>query len=177
MSMNKEKIKKLVLSAMFLSIGFVLPMLTSQVKEIGDTFLPMHIPVMLCGLVCGAKYGFCTGLILPILRGAVFSMPPLYPNALWMAAELATYGLVIGFIYSRIGKKDLKSIYISLLSAMILGRIVWGITKWALLGLYGKPFLFSMFLTGGFIDALPGIILQLILIPLIMSILNKEKKT
>lgn len=168
--------KSTALSAMFISIGIVLPMLTSQVKEIGDTLLPMHIPVMLCGLVCGAKYGFFTGLILPLLRGAIFSMPPLYPNALWMAAELATYGFVIGFIYSRIGKKDLKTVYISLLSAMISGRIVWGITKWTLLGLNGKPFLFSMFLTGGFIDALPGIILQLVLIPLIMSMLNKEKK-
>ena len=176
MNMSKNEIKNMVLAAMFLSIGFVLPMLTSQIKEIGDTFLPMHIPVMLCGLICGAKYGFSVGFILPFLRGMVFSMPPLYPNAVWMAAELATYGLVVGLVYQHAKHKNSKGVYISLLSAMISGRIVWGVSKWLLLGLRSMPFTLSMFLTGGFIDAFPGIVLQLVLIPLIMGILNKAKK-
>lgn len=174
--MKNKKSTKLVLSALFLSIGFVLPLLTSQIKEIGDTLLPMHIPVMLCGVICGAYYGFSVGLILPFLRSIIFSMPPMYPNALWMALELATYGLVIGVLYTHLKSGGLKRIYISLLSAMLAGRIVWGIAKVILLGLNGKAFTFAAFITGGFIDALPGIILQLILIPLILKVINKRLK-
>lgn len=174
--MKNKKLTKLVLSALFLSIGFVLPLLTSQIKEIGDTLLPMHIPVMLCGVICGAYYGFSIGLILPFLRSIIFSMPPMYPNALWMALELATYGLIIGITYTNLKSGGLKRIYISLLSAMLVGRMVWGIAKVILLGLNGKAFTFAAFITGGFIDALPGIILQLILIPLILKVINKRLK-
>ncbi len=169
-----KKINKMVLASMFLSMGFILPLFTSQIKEIGDTLLPMHIPVMLCGFICGANYGLIIGLILPFLRSVVFSMPPIYPNAVWMALELATYGFVIGFLYLRIRDKGLKSVYISLLSAMLLGRIVWGISKALLLGLSGKTFTLALFVSGGFIDALPGILLQLILIPTIMQIIKRK---
>lgn len=175
MNMKKNEIKNMVLASMFLGIGFVLPMLTSQIKEIGDTLLPMHIPVMFCGLICGWKYGFAVGLILPFLRGFVFGMPPMYPNAVWMATELAMYGFVIGFIYFRINQKNIKGVYISLISAMILGRLVWGISKAVLLNLNDKVFTVPMFLLGGFVDAVPGIILQLVLIPLVMTILNKRR--
>ena len=175
--MKSHSIKKLVLAALFLSMGIVLPLFTSQIKEIGDTLLPMHIPVMLCGLICGAKYGFMVGLILPFVRSLFFSMPKIYPNAVWMALELATYGIVIGFLYSKFKNKTVKSVYISLLFAMLAGRIVWGVTKACLLGVGGKAFTFAMFITGGFVDALLGIVLQLILIPLIMEIINKKGET
>lgn len=175
MKIKKYELNNMVLAAMFLSIGIILPLLTSQIKEIGDTLLPMHIPVMLCGFICGWKYGFSIGMVLPLIRGAVFGMPPLYPNAIWMAIELAVYGFVIGFLYFRLNLKNVKGVYISLLSAMILGRIAWGISKAVLLGLGGKAFTISMFISGGFIDAVPGIILQLILIPSIIAILNKRR--
>ncbi len=175
MKMEKHELKNVALAAMFLSIGFVLPMFTSQIKEIGDTLLPMHIPVMLCGLICGAKYGFFVGMILPMFRSVVFGMPPIYPNAVWMAIELATYGFVIGFIYYKLKFKSIKGVYISLVSAMLIGRIAWGVSKAILLGIGDNAFTISMFITGGFIDALPGIILQLILIPSIMMILNKRR--
>lgn len=174
MQTNKDTIKKTVLAAMFLSIGFVLPIFTSQIKEIGDTLLPMHIPVMLCGLICGWKYGLCVGLILPLFRGFVFGMPPIYPNAVWMAIELATYGFVIGFLYYRLNNKNIGGVYISLVSAMLFGRIAWGIAKAVLLGAGGKAFTISMFIAGGFVDAIPGIIIQLVLIPLIMEVLNRK---
>ena len=172
----KYNTKKTVLAAMFLSIGIVLPLLTGQIKEIGDTLLPMHLPVMLCGLVCGAKYGLVVGLVLPFLRSAIFSMPPMYPNAVWMALELATYGFVIGIIYSKFKNKTVKSVYISLICAMLSGRIVWGISKAILLGLGGKVFGFAMFITGGFADAWLGIVLQLMLIPLIMRFIDIARK-
>lgn len=174
MSIKKQAITNIALSAMFLSIGFVLPIFTSQIKEIGDTLLPMHIPVMLCGLICGWKYGFIVGLILPFIRSVVFSMPPIYPNAVWMATELAVYGLVIGLLYFIINRKNTIGVYISLVSAMLIGRLAWGIAKTILLGVSGKAFTFSMFMIGGFVDAVPGIIIQLVLIPLIMAVLNKR---
>lgn len=174
MSVKKQAITNIALSAMFLSIGFVLPIFTSQIKEIGDTLLPMHIPVMLCGLICGWKYGFIVGLILPFIRSVVFSMPPIYPNAVWMATELAVYGLVIGLLYFIINRKNTIGVYISLVSAMLIGRLAWGIAKTILLGVSGKAFTFSMFMIGGFVDAVPGIIIQLVLIPLIMAVLNKR---
>ena len=173
--MVKKKTKDIVLSALFLAIGFLLPMLTSQIKEIGDTLLPIHIPVLLCGLICSEKWGFLVGLILPFMRSFVFSMPPIYPNAIYMAAELATYGFIVGFLYSRLRKKNTTSVYISLIGAMISGRIVWGVVKTLLLSLQGKTFTFALFMAGGFFDAIPGIILQLILIPIIMKVINRRK--
>ena len=174
MKTNKIIVRKMVLAAMFLSVGFILPMFTSQIKEIGDTLLPMHIPTMLCGLICGSQYGLFVGFLLPILRSLIFNMPPIYPNAIWMAIELATYGFVIGFVYSHIKFKDIKGIYLSLVSSMIVGRITWGISKTIFFGFANKSFTLSMFIVGGFVDALPGIILQLIFIPLIVTIVNKH---
>ncbi len=171
--MNNKAVKKMVLSAMFLSIGMVLPLLTSQIKEIGDTLLPMHLPVMLCGLICGPLYGMSVGFILPFFRSLVFSMPPAYPNAVWMAFELATYGAVIGFVYMLFRNKNIVSIYISLIAAMLSGRLVWGIVKAILLGVGGSSFTFKAFFIGGFVDSLLGIVLQLALIPALMTLLGR----
>ena len=175
--MKNDALRKMILSAVLLAVGMVLPMLTMQVKEIGDSLLPMHIPVMLCGLLCGWQYGGFIGLVLPFLRSVTFGMPPIYPNAVWMALELAAYGVAIGLVYSAFKKKNILSIYVSLVSAMLLGRVVWGIAKAVLLGVGGKPFTFTMFWVGGFVDAVPGIILQLVLIPLLVTVLNKVWRT
>ena len=166
--------RNLTLSAVFLSIGLVLPLFTMQIKEIGDTLLPMHLPVMLCGLLCGPLWGGSVGLILPFLRSAIFSMPPMYPNAVWMAAELAAYGFIIGFVYNRT-RKNILGIYISLITAMLGGRLVWGAAKALLLGLAGKGFTFTAFLVGGFVDALLGIVLQLVLVPIIVRLFERKK--
>ncbi len=168
---NNQKTKRIILSALFLALGIVLPFFTGQIKEIGDTLLPMHIPVLLTGFICGWQWGLVVGLILPILRSVLFSMPPMFPNAIWMAAELATYGVVSGIMYSKA-----KKVYLSLIISMISGRVVWGITKAILLGFGGKAFTLTAFITGGFLDAVPGIILQLILIPVIVKIVNKKEK-
>ena len=172
--MKKTELKKLVLSAVLLAIGMVLPLLTGQIKEIGDSLLPMHLPVMLCGFICGAKYGTAVGLMLPFIRSVTFGMPPIYPNAVWMALELATYALVIGLLYRKRRKQSILYLYFCLICAMLAGRVVWGITKAILLTVGNKPFTVSMFLVGGFADAVLGIILQLILIPIIMTILERK---
>lgn len=175
--MKNSALKKTILSAVLLAVGMVLPMLTMQVKEIGDSLLPMHIPVLLCGILCGWQYGGFIGLILPVLRSVIFGMPPIYPNAVWMALELAAYGVVIGLVYATFKKPNVFAVYVSLISAMLLGRVVWGVAKAVLLGVGGKPFTMTMFWVGGFVDAVPGIILQLILIPLLVTVLNKIWRT
>lgn len=165
--------KKLTLSAMFIAVGMVLPLLTGQIQQIGSTFLPMHLPVILCGLICGWQYGALIGFILPFLRSVTFGMPPLFPTAIAMAFELATYGLVIGLIYGRSHRQCVISLYRSLIAAMLAGRIVWGIVQIVLLGLIGKSFTWQMFIAGALLNAVPGIVVQLTLIPTIMVALNR----
>ena len=177
MEKNKKQLNRLVLSAVFLALGMILPFFTMQIKEIGDSLLPMHIPVMLCGIMCGGGYGFIVGAVLPIIRAFVFGMPPLYPNALWMSAELLTYGCVVGVLYNRGLKKYLWWLYVSLILSMLSGRIVWGIAKALLLSSSGKIFTFGAFIAGGFIDSLPGIILQFLLIPLIVILMNSYQNS
>ncbi len=162
-----SSIKKITLSAMFLAIGYILPLFTGQLSNIGNMLLPMHLPVFLCGLICGWQYGLAVGIILPISRSFIFSRPPLFPKGITMAFELAAYGFFCGFLYSR-SKKTLPSLYKCILTAMILGRIVWGIVKWLIFANTGDAFTLMAFISGGFLEAIPGIILQLVLIPAIM---------
>ncbi len=171
-NINKNLLN-MVLSAMFLSLGLVLPFLTGQIKEIGSMLLPMHIPVMLCGLVCGWQYGLIVGAIVPIMRSMIFGMPIMFPSAIGMAFELATYGFVIGFLFSHAKWKCLKSLYRCLIIAMISGRVVWGVVQCALLGLGENGFTLTAFIGGAFLNAIPGIILQLVLIPAVMLVLGK----
>ncbi len=171
--MQKIKLRRLVLSALFLALGLVLPLLTGQIKEIGDSLLPMHLVVMLCSLICGWQYGLGVGIMLPFLRSISFGMPPLYPNAIWMAVELASYGFLTDFIYSRL-KKTTPNLLLSLGASMLIGRVNWGLCKWALLG--SHKFTLVAFLVGGFADALPGIVIQLVLIPIIIRLYEKFTK-
>lgn len=163
--------KKLVLSALFLALGLVLPFLTGQIPEIGSALLPMHIPVLICGFVCGWPYGLSVGLITPILRSFLFGMPPL-PTAIAMAFELATYGAITGLLYKLLQKSKLRT-YISLLGAMIAGRLVWGVISFVIYGIQQSAFTWQIFLNGALLTAIPGIILQIVLIPIIILALEK----
>lgn len=165
--------KKLTLSAMFLAIGMVLPFLTGQIPEVGNMMLPMHIPVLLCGLICGWQYGAVLGFVLPLIRYFVFGMPVLFPTGTAMAFELMTYGLVIGLVYSVSRWKCIISLYRALIAAMIAGRIVWTAAQMILLGVSGSAFTLKMFLAGAFFNAVPGIIIQLVLIPTVMAALGR----
>ena len=169
----KKTTWNLTLSAMFLAAGMVLPFLTGQVPQIGNMLLPMHLPVFLCGLICGAPYGAAVGFVLPILRSFVFGMPIMYPAAIAMAFELAAYGLLAGYLYNSSKWQCIISLYRSLIIAMIGGRLVWGAVQIVLLGIGGNGFTWKMFLSGALLQAVPGIILQLIFIPLIMVFLHR----
>lgn len=171
--MRNDFIKKITLSALFLAIGFVLPMLFGQIPVIGQMLLPMHIPVFLCGLICGWKYGLLIGFILPLMRSLIFNVPIMYPTAIAVAFEMATYGAIVGALYGLVPKKSVKAVYISMLSAMLAGRAVRLIAEIALLGLSGKAFAWQAFATVVLLNAIPGIILQLLLVPATMIILDK----
>lgn len=170
---RKKPIINLTLAAMFMAIGLVLPFLTGQIKQIGSMLLPMHIPVFLCGLICGWQYGLIVGFILPILRSTLFGMPILFPTGIAMAFELATYGAVIGWLYSHSRWQCVIALYRCMIMAMLAGRLVWGVVQVVLLGINGNGFTWQMFIAGAFLNAIPGIILQLILIPAIMVALNR----
>ncbi len=169
----KEQTKKITLTALFIALGLVLPLFTGQLKALGNAFLPMHLPVLLCGLIVGPWYGLTIGLILPILRHFTFGMPPLYPTAISMAFELATYGFVVGLVYKNSRWKCIIALYESLIISMIAGRVVWGIVQMILLGVNGQAFTFQMFMAGAFLNAIPGIIFQLIFIPSLMLVLHR----
>ena len=166
--------KKLVTSSLLLALALVLPFLTGQIPEIGNMLLPMHLPVLLAGFVVGGPSAMAIGAVAPLLRSMLWGMPPLFPKAISMAFELAAYGAVSGIVYSA-GKKSRKAVFIALISAMVAGRIVWGIVSLIFYGMMGNSFTVSLFATEAFVNAIPGIILQLVLIPLIVSALKKNK--
>lgn len=171
--MEQKTLKNLTLSSMFVAIGMVLPFLTGQIPQIGNMMLPMHIPVMFCGLICGWQWGALAGFVLPLMRSLIFSAPILYPRAIAMAFELLTYGAVAGFLYNRSKWQCIIALYRSLIAAMISGRIVWATAEMILLGLQGDIFTSEMFFTGAFATAIPGIILQLVFIPAMMVALDR----
>ena len=169
-----KSILKLVLSAFFLALGYVMPFLTGQVPEIGSMLCPMHVPVLLCGFFCGWQWGLAVGFITPIMRSFILGMPPMFPKAVCMAFELATYGAIAGFLHKKLPRKK-PFVYVSLLGAMIAGRIVWGIAMAVCLGINGGAFTFSAFVAGAFTNAIPGIIVQIVLIPVLVMLLDNPK--
>ena len=174
MRKSHKKLLKLILAALFLALAYVMPFLTGQIPEIGSMLCPMHIPVLLCGFICGAPWGLVVGFAAPILRSFTLGMPPMFPTAVCMAFELATYGAVAGFMHRFLQRKK-GYIYCSLLISMIAGRIVWGIAMFICMGINGGIFTFSAFLAGAFTNALPGIIVQIVLVPILVMLLDNRK--
>ena len=168
---NSLQVRRITYSALCLALAMVLPFLTGQIPQIGSALCPMHIPVLLCGFLCGWPWGLAIGFIAPLLRSVSFGMPVMIPGAVAMAFELATYGAVSGFLYRKF-PKTIPGIYAALLIAMISGRVVWGIARLILAGLQGNGFTFAMFLSGAITTAIPGIIVHLILIPVIVKALG-----
>ena len=170
--MNNKYVQDLVLAALFLNLGLVLPFFTGNIPAFGAMLLPMHLPVLLCGIILGPKYGALVGLILPITRFLMIGMPPLFPTAVSMTFELAAYGGIIGLLYGKL-PKTIPALYISLIGAMLAGRVVWAAARTVLLGVMDIPFSFELFLAGALINAVPGIILQVVLIPVLIFALRK----
>ena len=171
--MKPKEIRRMVLAAFFIALGMILPYFTGQIPTIGRMLLPMHIPVLLCGFIVGGPYGLAVGLILPLFRSYLLGMPPLFPTAVAMTFELGAYGFLTGYLYRHLPKNSF-TIYLSLVLAMLGGRAVGGLASLSLYGLSGQAFSWQLFMSGAFINAVPGIILQLIAIPAIVIALKKN---
>ncbi len=170
--MKFSPVKKLVYTAICAALCVVLPMAFHAVQDAGMIFLPMHIPVLLCGLICGWPYGLVCGVIGPLLSSLLTSMPPaaMLPS---MAVECAMYGcitgLMMGFVRTKSPAADL---YISMVCAMVLGRVLAGFAK-ALIFAPGTPAF--AWVTTSLVAGIPGIVIQLVLIPLVVLTLTKAK--
>lgn len=162
---------KTVTTAVCIALCVVLPFAFHVIPEGGTLFSPMHLPALLCGIVCGPIYGLLCGLLGPVLSGFLTGMPGMayLPT---MVIELAIYGLVTGLIMSFIRTgKQLVDIYISLLTAMISGRIITGILR-ALIFAPGE-YSIKAWATGYFVSCFPAIVMQLVLIPILYVALQK----
>jgi len=171
-SLNSLRLRRMTFAALFLAIALVLPFITGQIPEIGAMLCPMHIPVLLCGFLCGWTWGMGVGFIAPLLRGLLFGMPVLFPTGVAMAFELAVYGAMSGLLYHLLPRKNTVT-YAVLLISMIAGRLVWGLAQLILSGLAGREFTAAAFLAGAVTNAVPGIILQIVLIPILVISLER----
>ena len=170
------RIRALTFSAMYLGLALVLPFLTGQIPEIGSMLCPMHIPVLLCGFVCGWSWGLAVGFVAPLLRSVLFGMPALFPEAVAMTFELAAYGAVAGFL-RRLLPRFPGQLYVVLILSMVSGRLVWGAARFLLAGLAQTTFSAELFLAGAVTRALPGIILHLAIIPPLVALMDEARLT
>ena len=173
----KTKVKtspilRLTYAAACLALCMVLPFLTGQIPEIGSALCPMHIPVLLAGFLCGPWWALAVGAVAPLLRFALFGMPPLFPTGTAMCFELAAYGLVSGILCRKL-HKNAVTVPLALIAAMLAGRLVRGIVMVVLMGLSGSAFTWAAFMAGAFVNAVPGIIVHILLIPIIVLALRK----
>ncbi len=172
--MNKlSYVKKAILTAACISLCVVLPMAFHAIPNAGNIYCPMHMPVLLCGLVCGWPFGLLCGVAGPLLSSLFTGMPPAayLPS---MIIELAAYGLTAGlvmrFVHTR---KMMADLYISLTAALLAGRIVAGASR--ALTFASGSYSMEAWITGYFVTALPGLLIQLALLPAVAFALEKAR--
>lgn len=172
--MRKNTILTTTLAALFLALGILLPFLTGNNFVLGRAFSLMHIPVLLCGFVCGLPYGILIGFVTPLLRSVIVGMPPMIPTALAMAFELATYGALAALLY-RMLPKSIPNLYVSLVISMIIGRLVWGLASYLIFTAMGNVFTLEILWADAFVKPIIGIIFHIVIIPPILLALQANK--
>ena len=172
---ENRMLRNMITSALCLALAYVFPFLTGQIPTVGNMLCPMHIPVLLCGFLCGWQWGLTVGMIAPLLRSLTLGAPLLFPTAVCMALELATYGLVAGVMMCVLPRR-MGSLYVALLTAMLVGRVVWGVSMFILMGAVGGRFGWAAFVSGAFVKAVPGIVIQIILVPAIVYAVERIRK-
>ena len=168
---SKEALHKMIFAALFLALALILPFLGGQIPEINSVFCPMHIPIFLCGFICGWKWGVTVGFASPLLRSLIFGFPVFYPVAVTMAFELAAYGLIMGIMKKLLPKKR-GFIYCSLIVAMIIGRVCRTVAMITCSAIVGNSFIFSTFLTGVILKSIPGMIAHIIIVPIAIMLIE-----
>ena len=168
--MHNNTVKQMILAGLMLAMGIVLP-ITFHMVGLGSTFLPMHIPVLLAGFILDLPFALFVGAATPLLSSILTGMPPLFPVLPYMVFELATYAGVASILSRR-----KYNVYISLLISMLSGRIVAGLAVWMLANLFAanlpSP---PVFVASAVTKGLPGIAIQLILLPPLVFLLNKAR--
>ena len=164
--------KKVVFTAVCIALCVVLPMAFHSIQNAGTIFLPMHIPVLLCGLMCGWPFGFICGLLGPTLSCLLTGMPPVAMLPAMMV-ETAAYGCITGLMMCFVHtKKPVVDLYVSMVTAMVLGRVLAGLAKSLIFSPGTAPF---AWVTTSLVAGIPGIAIQLILIPLVVMSLTRAK--
>ena len=167
------KTKDLVTASVLLAIGIILPMVIHMSGIDGTIFLPMHIPVLIAGLMVGSPLGLVVGILSPTLNHFITGMPPV--PILWiMLVELAIYGLISGYLYRKVKMTLLPSLIIT----MIIGRLFAALTVLLLGKGFGLPVPpIDIYIKGITILSLPGIIIQIILIPIIINAYERSQNS
>ena len=169
---TKNAVKNMTLTAVCIALCVVLPIAFHSIPDAGSVFLPMHIPVLICGMICGWPYGLLCGLMGPLLSSAITGMPPVAMLPAMMV-ECGTYGAVSGLVLKVIRTgKTYGDLYIALVVAMIAGRVISGIAK-ALI--FSPGLAMSAWVASSFVTALPGIVIQLVFLPGVVAMLMKAK--
>ena len=170
---TKNTTYRIVLSGVFLALGYIFAYFAANVQLIGQKFLPMHIPVLICGFICGAPYGAVVGALTPLIKSLSTGVPTLMPTAVAMMFELAVYGAVAGFLFKRFPKKPVYT-YISLILAMVCGRVVWGAVTFVLYTFFThSDFSLQLVVAQTVTGCIPGIVLQILLVPPVVLALKK----
>ncbi len=184
MNNSQKKTYSLVITAMLLAVGLVLPFITGNIQAIAKIISPLHIPVLICGLCCGWKWGLGLGIVLPLLRGLLFGIPVFPTSALPMAFELGAYGLLTGLFYPLLlkvfkSKNHLPAMLCALIISMVLGRFVGGAAKalFISVGVIGSssPYTFSTFFASYFVSTAVGALIHIVLVPAVVLALEKAK--
>jgi hypothetical protein len=168
-------VKKITLTALFTALGILIPIVFHTNPMFGSVFLPMHITVIVCAMITGPYRGMICAALTAFISSIVTGMPPIYPVGVIMIFELITYASVAGILTKilivRINK--IAALYTALIAAMLAGRIIMGAASVIFIGLIGNGYSMKAFITAAFITALPGIIIQLAIIPWIILVLRK----
>ncbi len=172
--MRNTNLRRLLYAAMFMALGILMPFLTGQNFQLGQMLSLMHIPILLCGFICGWPYGLAVGFITPLLRSLMLGAPPMMPTAVAMAFELAVYGLLTGLLYRALPKKN-GYLYVTLIISMIAGRLVWGAVSLFLYGFIDELFTWQVYLSKVVLTVWPAIVIQIVLIPILLIALKRTK--
>ena len=166
--------KRTTLCAVCIALCYVLPIAFHAVG-LGSVLSPMHIPVLLCGLICGGGAGLICGLVGPVLSSLLSGMPPMM-MLVRMIPELGVYGLVAGIVMKKLHTgSNAKDVYISLVAAMIVGRIVGGIATTVFFAVTSGVYSLGLWFTSYFIESVPAIAIHLVLVPILVFSLQKAR--
>ena len=168
-----SSVKKITICAICIALCTVMPIAFHALGPVSSVLSPMHIPVLLCGLVCGWPYGAFCGIAGPVISGMITSMPPA-AALVHMVPELCVYGLVCGLLMKLLRTGKLYAdLYCALVPAMLLGRVAGGVARTLFLLGGGETYTLALWAGAYLVEALPGIVLHLILVPALALALKR----